>query len=141
MQDKNKKHIKNFESWNKKKIILQNVKEETLLCKVGEVWWCSLGVNIGDEQDGKNQNFERPILVYKKFNTRFIIGVPLTSNENENFFIKNFSYSATDLNILKSGQVIISQTRPLSTKRLLRKMGKVSYDEFGEIRKLVKEIF
>jgi hypothetical protein len=26
-----------------------------------DVWWCSLGVNVGVEADGKHGNFERPV--------------------------------------------------------------------------------
>jgi hypothetical protein len=26
-----------------------------------EIWWACLGANIGFEQNGKNENFERPI--------------------------------------------------------------------------------
>ena len=27
-----------------------------------EVWWCRLGANVGFEQDGKGEHFQRPIL-------------------------------------------------------------------------------
>ncbi len=30
--------------------------------------WCSIGINVGDEEDGKNELYERPVLVIKKFN-------------------------------------------------------------------------
>ncbi len=56
-----------FESWNMQKRNI-DAKERKLLFREGDVWWCSIGKNIGAEQDGKNEFFERPILIYKKFN-------------------------------------------------------------------------
>lgn len=40
-----------------------------------EIWWCSLGVNIGFEQDGTNDLFERPVLVIKKIQPRRALGL------------------------------------------------------------------
>jgi hypothetical protein len=31
-----------------------------------EIWWCSLGVNVGFEQDGTGTNYDRPVLVICK---------------------------------------------------------------------------
>lgn len=55
---------KNFDKWNgeKKRV---NIRDENTLFHEREVWWCSLGVNIGFEQDGKNDIFERPVLIIR----------------------------------------------------------------------------
>jgi len=39
---------KDFDKWNMKKKKLDKNKRD-LLFKEGEIWWCSLGVNIGEE--------------------------------------------------------------------------------------------
>ena len=44
-----------------------------------EVWWCSLGANIGFEQDGGGEDFERPVVILKKFNLDACLIVPLTA--------------------------------------------------------------
>jgi len=44
-----------------------------------EIWWCSLGKNVGTEEDGKNNLFERPVLIFRKFNKEIFWGLPLTS--------------------------------------------------------------
>src|SRR3972149_11433241 len=44
-----------------------------------EIWWCSLGCNIGYEQDGKHELFERPVLIVRKFNADLFWGLPLSS--------------------------------------------------------------
>lgn len=43
-----------------------------------------MGVNIGYEEDGKNEKFERPVLILKKFNQYLILVVPLSSKIKNN---------------------------------------------------------
>ena len=43
---------KDFDSWNEKKKILNN--NDVSFYHEREVWWCSLGVNVGYEQNGKS---------------------------------------------------------------------------------------
>ena len=45
-----------------------------------EIWWCSVGLNIGYEIYGKNELFNRPVLIIKKFSSSIFLGLPLTSN-------------------------------------------------------------
>lgn len=75
MEDKNKKE---FEIWNKKKQTLHHSNKDIYFRK-GEIWWCALGVNIGYEQDGKNEKFERPVLVLRKINRHLALTIPLSS--------------------------------------------------------------
>jgi len=51
--------------------------------KERQIWWCSIGVNVGVEQDGKDEPFHRPVLVVRKFNRRLFWGIPLTSKRKE----------------------------------------------------------
>ncbi len=54
--------MKDFDAWNKVKQnthVLQTLRYP----KEGEIWWCKLGLNIGDEQDGKGTRFERPVVI------------------------------------------------------------------------------
>ena len=44
-----------------------------------EIWWCSLGVNVGHEEDGKNEQFERPALILKKWSNKTVIILPMTT--------------------------------------------------------------
>ncbi len=67
--------IKDFENWNKLKQKLESRKNIPTF-KEREIWWCSIGVNIGCEEDGKNQLFNRPILIIRKFNNNMFLGAP-----------------------------------------------------------------
>lgn len=51
-----------FVAWTRLKIRI-HLSEKDVYFREGEMWWASLGANIGHEQDGKNETFERPILI------------------------------------------------------------------------------
>ncbi len=49
---------KNFMVWHEVKSDI-DAKESKTFFHEREVWWCSLGLNIGFEQDGKGNDFSR----------------------------------------------------------------------------------
>jgi mRNA interferase MazF len=100
-----------------------------------DIWWCSIGENIGYEQDGKHENFERPILILKKFSQDMFLWVPLTSNEKEHSL--RYPYTINE----KPWCINLTQVRTMSVKRLHRRMGKMSEDHFSEISTLFANIF
>ena len=59
------KYFKKFSDWTKLKIRIHSRRKKVYF-KEREIWWVSLGVNIGHEQDGKNIRFERPVLILKR---------------------------------------------------------------------------
>jgi mRNA interferase MazF len=119
---------KDFDKWNtEKKIVDGKVINRDLFFYAREIWWVSAGLNIGVEADGKNDNFERPMLIIKKFNSDMIWVLPLTTKEKENKY-----YFKLDHEIVKSW-VILSQIKTISTKRLLRKIGSISENDFKEV--------
>jgi mRNA interferase MazF len=118
----NEKYIKEFDLWNaKKKEIKQSNVER--LCREREVWWCALGVNIGLEQDGRNELFERPVLILKRYNKDLILILPITSTEKDNIYYVKISGVMTS-------SVILSQIRSIDSKRLLRKVGMISIKKY-----------
>ena len=120
-------------TWNKKK---KTINELVFLHYVHEreVWWSSIGVNIGFEEDGKNEQFERPVLVLKKFNREVVLIVPLSSKVKKGKYYINFTHK--DIQFC----ALISQIRLISTKRLLRRMYTMSEREYGEIRNAVRSM-
>ncbi len=100
---------RDFDRWNELKKILHS-KPEKITFNEGEIWWCSLGLNLGSEQDGKNELFERPVLILRKFNESIALIAPLTSVLKRN----RYHY------ILGTEAVILSQLRLVSVKRFQR---------------------
>lgn len=81
--------MKDYKNWHNLKIDIENNGQEKKF-RDREIWWCSLGENIGFEEDGKHDNFERPVLVLRKFNSGMFFGLPLTSKKKENMFHSKF---------------------------------------------------
>lgn len=85
-------YIKDFDQWNELKKRIDGITTKPALFKEGEIWWASVGINIGYEEDGKSNNFARPVVILRKFNSSLLLGAPLTSNiASRNYFYKIFN--------------------------------------------------
>jgi len=124
---------KDFDNWNKLKKELQ-IGDNRLFFHEREIWWCSIGVNLGFEQDGRSDTFERPILVVRKFNQDIFLGLPLTSALKEGPYYQKVSYEGRDYCI------VLSQIRLFDRKRLQRKIRILPKNEFEKIVNNFKEI-
>jgi len=125
---------KDFDQWNEKKKSLHG-SVFTDFVHTREVWWCAVGVNVGVEADGKRENFERPVLVIRKFSTEAVLMIPLTSRvKKDNPYHVIFSHEGREFS------AVISQVRLISTKRLLRKMYQMDSSIFTRIVSLIVTI-
>jgi len=118
---------KDFDKWNLKKKNL-NDSEALPVFHEREIWWCALGTNIGVEMDGKNNDFERPVLIIKKFNRLMTLIVPLTKAQRETKYHHRLNLAGD-----KESMVVLSQIRLIGTERLLRPMTKIPDKNFAEI--------
>lgn len=129
-------YIKEFDKWNeKKKQTESRVAGKTFYVSVREVWWCAVGVNVGSEIDGKNESFERPMLVVRVFSEDGFLGVPLTSQE------KSHQYAVTVHHEKGVSFANTSQLRLLSKKRMLRKIGMIDKSDFQAVLSRLKSLF
>lgn len=110
---------KEFDAWNERKKKL-NDRAQAVFFHEREIWFAHLGTNIGFEQDGKGENFGRPILIFRKFNNKVFWGVPLTTREKEGKF-----YLPIELGDGLTRRAILSQLRLFDAKRLYQKLGTV----------------
>lgn len=77
--------MKPFDTRNieKKKI---NDKQGILFVKEKDIRYAQLGINIGNEEDGKGEYFKRPVLVVKKFGNMFLVIPMTTGGKNSKFY-------------------------------------------------------
>ncbi|MBC7767026.1 type II toxin-antitoxin system PemK/MazF family toxin [Arenimonas sp.] len=126
--------IKRFIDWIIAKIIIDKTERRDFTINEYQVFWCSLGENIGDEENGKGDYFRRPVLVFKKFNNNIFWGTPLSTKIKDNkYYVKI---------LLKDEEVsaMISQLRVLNTKRLDEYVGYVSRVDFIKIQNRIIDI-
>ena len=83
---------KDFDRWNGiKKRLAHDLPLPPAFPKNGEVWMCTLGKNLGREQNGGSQDFSRPVLVIKKFNNEIFWVVPLSTKQKPLDFYFNYN--------------------------------------------------
>jgi mRNA interferase MazF len=76
---------RDYDTWNThEKRLAKSAKKQ--IFNTGQVWWCAVGVNIGREEDGRNANHERPVLVFRKFGQDTFLGLPLSSRLKAGIF-------------------------------------------------------
>ena len=130
---------KDFEKWHKKKTDIDN-SSKRLFFHEREVWFCSIGMNIGYEQDGSGNDFIRPVVIIRKFNNEIFWGVPLTKTrkkikkQSEKFYYK-FSFLENVASV-----AILSQIRLVDAKRLIRHIGTMKEENFSELTKKLKDL-
>ena len=119
---------KDFENWHK---IKNNINHKGIapLFKERDIFWASVGVNIGHETDGKGKNFNRPVLVIKKFNNQLCWGVPLTTQIKD-----SRHYYKISLDGKKQQCVMLTQLRLWDASRLTHRMARLPEKEFQAIR-------
>lgn len=120
---------KKFDQWNQEKKSLEL--HPILRVHEGEISWCSLWVNVGDEEDGKNDFFERPVLVIRKFNNSIVWAIPMSTKIKDWIYYHTIEHDGVHFSLL------LSQLRIVSTKRMrryIRKIGSGAQDEI--IRKI-----
>lgn len=125
---------KDFDRWNKEKKNLEKTSSKILVFHEREIWWCSIGINLGDEQDGKNELFERPVLVLRKFNNKIAWVLPMSTKKKEGIYYHLLEHEE------KIFTVILSQLRLLSVKRFRRFVRKISPHQFDIIKDKVVAI-
>ena len=119
---------KDFDKWNTEKKYIDTLNHHPYFAE-REIWWCSFGVNVGVEVDGKNGKFERPALILKYINKDMTLLIPLTTKERND---KNH------IKIENDGMISfakISQMRVVSSKRLIRKIGMLPEQYFKEVKR------
>ena len=126
-----KTHKKDFDTWNRQKKQTDRTENKKTFHE-REIWFIKIGENIGYEQNGKGDEFLRPVIVYKKFSKNVFIGIPLTKTPKDGNFYSKFEFKK------KKSTAILSQVRLFDTKRLKYKVGKMSVGDFKEVkRKLI----
>lgn len=128
-------HTKNHDDWNTyKKMLDGKPAPHSVYFYKREVWFCSIGHNIGFEEDGKGAEYSRPVVIIKRCGPNLFIGVPLTSK------IKTDKYYFGIGNVNgKAAMAMISQIKLYSSKRLINKVDTIPESVFLALKKATKD--
>ena len=126
--------MKKFDEWNQIKKSLHNSKKKVYF-KERDIFFIKIGENVGFEQSGKGDVFLRPVIVLKKFNNSFFMGVPLTSTTKENRYYFSFEFKE------KRSAAILSQVRAFDAKRIKHKIGMIHKDDFTKLKEKIVSLY
>jgi len=124
---------KDFDKWHTEKSDLHANKVRPFFHE-REIWFCSLGTNIGFEQDGADNKFLRPIIVLKKFNNEVLWCIPLTKRQKNGKHYFQFKFSSNEIST-----AILSQLKLIDSKRLQYKVGGMKEADFRELKAKLKQ--
>jgi len=125
--------IKDYKKWHKKKKFIENDRPRVFFDE-REIWLCYLGENVGFEQDGRGDEFLRPVIVLKKFNNEVLWAIPLTRTEKKNKYYFSFKFNKM------VSVAILSQIRLVDAKRLKYKMGDMGIAIFRNFKNKIRQL-
>ena len=118
---------KNFDNWNNVKKRLED--KEIISYKQGEIYFMSVGQNVGYEVYGKQELFLRPVLVYRKLSKQTFIGIPLSSKEKIGSYFFSFSYKDN-----KNSTALLNQIRVFDIRRSVYYSGYIKNNDLGKLK-------
>jgi len=98
-----------FDKWNSVKQKINQ--KETIKFRQGEIYFMSVGHNIGGEIYGHDELFLRPVLVYRKLSKSSFVGIPLTSKRKEGSYYFTFRYTNKTLSTALLNQIRVFDIR------------------------------
>ncbi len=123
-----------FLNWIGLKIKIHLAKPANIYFKERQIWWVSLGQNIGSEENGKNKKFERPIMILKRINKGTFWALPISTQIQKGKY--RYIFKRKD----KFYSVKLSQIRLISSKRLIRFMNNMAKDDFENIKNQLRSL-
>lgn len=125
-QDSKRDNFSIFNRWNFKKQTIDRVSKIPFF-QEREILYIKIGKNVGYEQDGKGEDFLRPVLVYKKFNREHFLGFPLTSKPKEGKFYFQIEHNN------RVSYLILSQIKTFSARRISHSIAKIGKKRHQEV--------
>lgn len=130
---------KDFQKWHNKKTQVDNIEKRPFFHE-REIWWCALGANVGFEQDGKGEDFLRPIVIIRKFNNEILWGVPLTkSKKKDSEYYFSFYFVREGISVQNTA--ILSQIRLIDARRLSYRVSEISKSDLVNLIEKLKALF
>ncbi len=110
-------YMKNFLDWIRLKEKLHNTTYRPPLVSEGDIWWVSVGENVGSEVNGKSAVFSRPVIILKKLAHGFYFVVPTSTQLREGSWYVHYRHKN------KENVACLHQARAIDYRRLSSKLG------------------
>jgi len=127
--------MKRFLEWIGLKEILHERAHKPPLVSQGDIWWASIGENIGSEINGKSHQFSRPVIIFKKLAHGFYFVVPTTTQPKTGSWFVQFKQK--DRTMYAS----LHQARAIDYRRLYSKLGSLDETDQSRVREAFQRLY
>lgn len=127
--------LKDFVRWLKLKEELHGRQQTPPLVSERDIWWASVGENVGSEINGKSQLFSRPVIIYKKLSHGFYFVIPTTTQKKNGSWFVSFRQQGKEMS------ACLHQSRAMDHRRLSSKLGTLDDEDFVNIRQGFSRLF
>lgn len=127
--------MKRFFEWVGLKQRLHYIEHAPPLVSERDIWWASIGENVGSEINGKSALFSRPVIVLKKLSHGFYFVIPTTTQIREGSWYVPFRQQGKDM------LACLHQARAIDFRRLSSRLGKVDGDDFERVKDGFRKLY
>ena len=121
-------HIKKFLEWIGLKEKLHLIPQQVPHVSEGQIWWASLGENVGFEINGKSKLFTRPVVIVKKLSSSFYFVIPVTTQVRTGTWYMPFKLQG------KHQVACLHQARSIDYRRLSNRIGWLDDTDFKNVK-------
>ncbi len=122
------RYVKRFLEWVGLKQKLHEGAQKPPLVSEHDIWWASLGENVGSEINGKSQLFSRPVIILKKLAHGFYFVIPTSTQLKTGTWFVPFRNGHRDM------VASLHQARCLDYRRLSTKLGQLDDSDFQRVK-------
>lgn len=120
--------MKKFLEWFRLKEQLHEKEHQPPMVSRGDIWWASVGENVGSEINGKSDLFSRPVIIFKKLAHGFYFIIPTTTKIKEGTWYVSFRHGDRDM------AACLHQARAIDYRRLSSKLGTLDDEDLSRIK-------
>lgn len=128
-------YIKKFLEWIGLKQKLHAKSHKPPYVNEGEIWWVSLGENVGSEIGGKSDKFSRPAIVFKKLSSGFYFVIPTTTQQKKGSWYFSFHQRGRPVN------ACLHQARSVDYRRFYSKLSELYASDFYDLKEAFKDLY
>jgi len=128
-------YIKRFLEWVGLKERLHSKICKAPYVSEGEVWWASIGENVGSEINGKSQLFTRPVIIFKKLTHSYYFVIPATTKEKSGSWYVPYDQGGVKAN------ACLHHARSIDYRRLFSRLGELEASDLAKIKEGLKKLY
>ena len=133
------KEFEDFDKWNivKKRAHINN---NSVGFKERDIFWLRLGQNIGSEEFGKGNEYQRPVIIVKKLTSQLFFGIPLSTVLKDGTYFYTFTYTDKK-GVSRTNSAMLLQLKAFDKKRLMGRIGMMPKEDFNALVERIRKLF